>query len=323
MQFVEAILKRGKTIIGYVINTYGSQIQMLSLEGEKLVFISFSKSALEEIKELRPLNKKEVELLEEYMKESKEITECDFQVRKLQSHIDFLRNERDGVAQELFKEALLADKKETAVLSVEDMDSMLTETGYKNLFLTQRYGLIVLGEHEEVIFLNQQRKMIPLLVKQAKEVANLLNKHGLTKEIATTFLSQYATEAKSEKVSECVEKEGKKEETKTENQRSKKSLNITDIQDKLNEGGFQTLRKLQESRLIKIHDDGTIDFGEIGSIPMFKDMLNNPKLLVDILNQPIPNIPSPMMIPFPLVKGVEGLLKQLERQFNPNSDKEK
>ncbi|PLS19033.1 hypothetical protein CVD28_01110 [Bacillus sp. M6-12] len=319
MQFIQAHLKTGKTIVGYVTNTYGSQIQMLSFKDETLTFTSFSKSALDKMEELRPLTEKEISLLEYYISYSKEISETEYKIRKLQSHKDEISLQRDKKVEELLEQALISERKDNAILSVSDIENLLTETGYKNLFLLQRYGLLLLGEFEEVIYIDERKELVPLMLKQAKFVASLLNDTNLTKEVAFAFLNRFGQEAIHERLSS-----GQKQEEKSEKkvEKEKKALNFADIKDKLNEHGYQALKKLQETRLLTIHEDGTMDFGEIGKVPMLQDMLNHPKLLVDVLNQPLPALPI-NMIPFPIGKNLGGILKEIEKQFRNDSPDKK
>ena len=302
MNFTQYTLKNGKTYTGYPTDTVGSQINLLCLKDDNVVFGSFSKSALQETNVIREATALEKDFVENYILFSKEAGELEGQIRQLKHAKETAEENREKQLVGLYELASKSLREGTGILTIGRFEDSLTESGYKNLFILQRHGILVLGQNEEVLYQEVSGKLVALIEKQAHEVAGLLNQTPLNREVANVVLGKLSKEA----IHETIKHEHKQKLDKEE-QTKKETLNLSDIKDKLNEHGFKTLKEFQEKKLLTISDDGTMVFKNPLNLPFLNDVLKNEKLLVDVLNQPTPVVP----VGFPFNE----LLKDLEKQF--------
>lgn len=307
------VLKNGESLDAYIIHAEGSQLQLLSYKEGKLHFTSISKSAVEQVEEVRPLTPKETELITNYIALNQRLGSNEQQIRHLEARNHVFYSEREKQVGLLLKECLLTEQKEEGVLTLSNLEDLLKEEGFKNFFLLQRHKLIVLGEQDELFFTNPHNPMeefIPFLKKQREKMAELLNQKELNKETALSLFTELKKEAAQHHVSGFSSEENTKSKQEPKEQH-KRSINFADISDKLNEHGFDNLRKLQANNFVRFREDGTIDFCEIEHVPFLKDIVTNPQQLADMLNQPIP--PIDVILPFPLMKELNTLFQTLVR----------
>lgn len=302
MKFTEYTLKDGRTYTGYPLNTVGSLVMLLSLQEDHLEHASFSKSALEHINEIRDITNTEKELVEHYIFFSNESGSIETQISELQRAKEKAEKGRSAQLVNLYEVASKQLRNETDVLTVRAFENALSESGYKNMFIMQRLGIIVLGDNEEILYQDVSGKCTALIEKQAENVVTLLNQSPLNRELANVELHKLAKEAIHETIKHDYEKK-----TGHQQDKEKTSLNFFEIKEKLNEYGLKTLKEFQEKKLLSIAEDGTMTFKNALNIPLLNAVLKNPRLLIDVLNQPTPELP--WLLP------IGELLKDIEKQF--------
>jgi uncharacterized protein YaaR (DUF327 family) len=303
MHFVEIVLKSGKLLNGIILNhDSSSMIKFLSFQNETLTPFYISKSAVKEKKNLRPLSDRELRLVEEYIRFSKEASQLEYFIRKAQAQLDITRLKCDEKLEELTKEVKSNQRNDLDILTFHDIESLLTHIGYKNLFWLHRHGILSLGENEEIIFRHPYKpeQANSFVLKQKEDLSNILNqpfpdKIGISnalfriakespyldfRENTAFHLKQKANSNDSSKeINHSTAPSKNKEEKKSE------SLNFYDIKGQLNESGFQALKELQDAQLLTIKEDGTMEFGEeLSRLPFVGEIFKNKQLLVEFLN---------------------------------------
>jgi uncharacterized protein YaaR (DUF327 family) len=226
-----------------------------------------------------------------------------FFIRKTQAHLDIVRQECAKKLSELTKEVQSNQRNGLDILTFRDIESLLNDIGYKNLFWLYRQGILSLGENEEIIFRhpNKHEQANLFVLKQKEDLSKILNhpfpdKIGISnalfriakespylgfRENPVYHLKQkaHADNSFEETNSPTASSNKNKEEKKSE------SLNFHDIKGQLNESGFHALKELQDARLLTINEDGTMEFGEeLSRLPFIGDFFKNKQLLVEFLN---------------------------------------
>lgn len=287
MKLTQYSLKNGKTYTGYPIDTVGSLISLLAMDKESVTHASFSKSALESTYELRDATFDEVGIVEGYKLSLKQSGEIEAQIRQLKVAKEKSEKQQTVQLIALYEVASKALREGTDVLTVRTLEDVLSESGYKNLFLLQRFGILVVGKNEEILYRDVDGNLTALIEKQSENMASLLNQAQLSREVASVVMRKMAEEA----IHETIKYESKNDQNEAKKTKED-SLNFSDIKEKLNEHGFKTLKEFQEKGVLSISEDGEMHFKNVKLNPFLGAIVNNKRLLVDVLNQPLSGAPT-------------------------------
>ncbi|WCK57193.1 hypothetical protein PP175_28815 (plasmid) [Aneurinibacillus sp. Ricciae_BoGa-3] len=299
MDFVHVTFKTGQVIKGILVSQYtpANQIVMLVFEDDNYRPATIATTIIARVEPVRKLTEEELNLVQKVMGLTLRMEQHEQVIHQYQLQLEQLKTSRQYTLNELTALNVNVKPEKDRPLKFSEIEEFLTPDGYKNLYLLQRDGVFSISDFDELIFAKNQ---LPVNAKDKEVVINVLNRPKLLTEgvnldeLAKGNLN-HTTDVTNDNRKENVQNQ------------TNGTLNLNNFKDKLTPEGFENLRGLEKSELIKVESDGTIRI--VGDdIPFIQEWLTNEDTLVNILNHPT-SLPLPLNLVEAIIPGLLKFLK--------------
>lgn len=263
---------------GFIYSTTKNLHKMVVFDNQGVYLTQFFENTIHELKEIRPASLRELALIHSIQTEDENLLEHSKALK--QSEIN--RNKT--------MQALLNVYKNEDNLRHSDIENELSDIGLKNLMTLYR-NEIIKSIDKDIISISSEKGFLEIPSSYKQQVISYLN----TSYIDISYLKQdllslvlfNKTQSNNETIDSA--KENKKEKANNQENGDKPSFNYLKIQPLLNENGLKNIKKWQEFKLLTVHPNGEIEFSY--NIPLVKDILKDEKLFVELMNQPMMDLP--------------------------------
>lgn len=294
---------------GFIYSTTKNLHKMVFFDNHGANLTQFLEHTIHEVKEIRPASLRELAYIKAVQTEDKNLLTHTQTLRELEKN------------QKRTMQALFRVYKNEDNLRHSEIENELSDIGLKNLMTLYRNEIIDLID-KDIISISSEKGFVRIPSKHKQQVISYLNASYIDISYLKQDLLSLVLLKKTQSNNETIDsaKDNKKEKANNQENGEKTSFNYLKIQPLLTEDGLKNIKKWQELKLLTVHPNGEIEFNY--QIPIVTDILKDKKLFVELMNQPMIDLPPGLSHLFPIGNlEILNSLKGLAKFFNNNNFK--